>query len=334
MMKKMNVQQIIIGIFCMSILTSCIPARKYDEAVAEKKMMQDEVNRLEKVEEQYYALEKEHQKLEDAYATVEEELESCQKKYDNLNKARKDLEEVYDKIVLQNKQLLETTSEEKKDLLDELARKSEELDKREKSLKELESTIEKKSEDAEELRESLKEREVHINKLTSELNAMNNALENTMQSIKNALVDFDDTELSVKQENGKVYVTLSQQLLFEKGSSNIGQRGKEALANLAEALSNMEDLSITVEGHTDSDGSVERNWQLSTERATEVVMYLQDNGVEPKRMIAAGKAFYQPVAPNNSEANKSLNRRTEIIINPDLEAVYQMIGSPTKTATE
>jgi chemotaxis protein MotB len=334
MIKMINSPRIWVFIFGICLLGSCVPSRKYDEVVAEKRMMQDEIDRLEKLEKDYYALEKDHNKLQEAYTTLEEELASCRKEYENLNNARKDLEEVYDKIVLQNKQLLETTSKEKKDLLDELARKREELDRRERNLQELESTLETKSDDIEALQEDLEDREERIARLSKELNAMNDALKNTLQSIKNALVDFDESELSVRQENGKVYVSLSQQLLFEKGSSQIGSRGREALANLAEALTKMQDLSITVEGHTDSDGSVERNWELSTERATEVVLFLQDAGLNPERMIASGRAFYQPVAPNTSEENKSLNRRTEIIINPDLEAVYNMIDNPRETVTE
>lgn len=334
MTKMISSKQVIILFLAISILSSCIPARKYDEVVAEKKMLQDEVTRLEKVEKSYYELEKEMEKLKDAYATAQEELETCQRKYENMNKARKELQEVYDKIVLQNQQLLQTSSEEKKELIEELGRKKEELDKREASLRELEGTLVEKSADVEALRESLKEREAAIEELSTELNAMNSALESTLKAIQGALVDFDKSELSVQIKNGKVYVSLSQQLLFEKGSSQIGSRGKEALSNLAEALKNMDDQGITVEGHTDSDGSVERNWELSTNRATEVVLYLQRAGVDPERMLAAGKAFYQPIAPNTSEANKALNRRTEIIINPDLEAVYQMIGKPVKADTE
>jgi chemotaxis protein MotB len=99
-------------------------------------------------------------------------------------------------------------------------------------------------------------------------------------------------------------------------------------------MTEMKDLSFTVEGHTDNDGSIARNWELSTERATEVVLYLQEHGVNPEDMIASGRAFYQPVAPNTNAENKKLNRRTEIIINPDLEQVYQLLKSPKVPQTE
>ncbi len=316
------------------LLASCVSSNRYEETLAEKKQLEEELLRLEKIENQYAQLKKENEELASDYERVREELATSQRKYENMNAARKDLQEVYDKIVQQNKDLLQTSSSEKKELLEELSRKREEMDKREKDLNRLEKELEEKESRMKDMQSNLAKKEDRINELDRQLQSMNSSMRSTLNKIEGALVDFKKEELTVRQENGRVYVSLSQELLFEKGSSTIGSRGKEALKQLAQSLKDMNDLSFTVEGHTDSDGSVKRNWELSTERATEVVLFLQENGVNPERMIASGKAFYQPVAPNTDEKNKRLNRRTEIIINPNLEQVFDLLRSPKESQTE
>jgi chemotaxis protein MotB len=329
----MNIKTIWILLVAVFI-TSCVSSNRYEEALAEKKQLEEEVLRLEKIENQYADLKSETKNLKSDCERVREELEVSQRKYENMNAARKDLQEVYDKIVQQNKDLLQTSSSEKKELLEELSRKREEMDRREKDLNQMENELAKKEDRMEEMESKLAKKEDRINELDLQLQSMNASMRSTLGKIENALIDFKKDELTVRQENGRVYVSLSQELLFEKGSSTIGARGKEALKQLAQSLKDMNDLSFTVEGHTDSDGSVERNWELSTERATEVVLFLQENGVNPERMIASGKAFYQPVAPNTDEKNKRLNRRTEIIINPNLEQVFDLLRSPKEPQTE
>jgi chemotaxis protein MotB len=319
------------SILCISglfiFLSACVTANEHEKVLASNRMMKGEINRYMDMEADYDRLQKSHEDLQKQYNESLQKTSDCEERYQRLDEARQDLQEVYEKILNQNRQLLETSSQEKKDLLDQLARKKEELDMREKKLSGLAEQLQQQSEETQTLKQRLLEKEARINELSDQLNQMNDRLANTLAQIKNALVDFEENELSVRQEDGKVYVSLSQQLLFEKGSSSIGTRGKEALAQLAGALQQIQDLSITVEGHTDSDGGVQRNWELSTERATSVVVYLQSKGVDPNRMIASGRAFYAPVAPNDNAANKALNRRTEIIINPDLEAVFQLLDA-------
>src|SRR5699024_8631452 len=127
------------------------------------------------------------------------------------------------------------------------------------------------------------------------------------------------------QKNGKVYVSLSQNLLFATGSDRLDPKGVDAIKKLAEVLKNHEKIDIVVEGHTDDVGSVNRNWQLSTERALSVLKVLQDNQVNPDRLTASGRAFYAPVAPNDSDNNRALNRRTEIILSPDLSNLFKLV---------
>ncbi len=315
-------------------LTSCVSSNRYEEALSEKRGLQDRVSKLEKSQQEFDRLKGDYASLSEQNSNLKEELAQCQSKYNNLNQARKDLQEVYDKIVEQNNQLLETSSSEKRDLLEELNDKRNMLDQREKELNETRREILAKEREMDEVLDRLREKENRIETLNTRLESMDASMESTLKSIEKALTSFEDDEFSVRQENGRVYISLSQKLLFEKGSSTINPRGKSALEQLAKSMTEMKDLSFTVEGHTDSDGGIERNWELSTERATEVVLYLQDHGVNPNDMVASGRAFYQPVAPNTTPENKSLNRRTEIIINPNLEEVYELLQSPKAPETE
>jgi chemotaxis protein MotB len=120
-------------------------------------------------------------------------------------------------------------------------------------------------------------------------------------------------------------VVLSDALLFAKGSTQIGARGQDALKKLGATLATNTDMQIEVEGHTDSDGSAASNWALSQARALSVLQILLTAKVEPRRMVASGRAFYKPVAPNDVEANKAKNRRTEILLSPKIEILQELI---------
>jgi chemotaxis protein MotB len=322
---------LLVGLFSM---VSCVSSNRYEEALAEKRGLEERVMQLEKTQKEFDRLKSDYASLNEQNASLKDELERCQTKYSNMNQARKDLQEVYDKIVAQNKQLLETSSSEKRDLLEELNDKRNMLDQRESELNKTRREILEKENQLGEMMASLRDKEARIEKLNERLDEMNSTMGETLKSIEKALTSFGKDEFSVRQENGRVYISLSQKLLFEKGSSKINPRGQSALEQLAKSMKEMNDLSFTVEGHTDSDGSVERNWELSTERATEVVLYLQKEGVDPNDMVASGRALYQPVAPNTDEDNKRLNRRTEIIINPDLEEIFELLQSPKQSETE
>ena len=137
---------------------------------------------------------------------------------------------------------------------------------------------------------------------------------------------FTDSDLTISEKNGKIYVSLSQNLLFASGSDKIDWKGKKAIIQVAQVLNSNQDILVNVEGHTDSDGNPNSNWDLSVRRATAVVKVLTGQGVDAKRVTASGRAFYDPIAPNNSAANKAKNRRTEIILSPKLDLLYDIIN--------
>lgn len=149
------------------------------------------------------------------------------------------------------------------------------------------------------------------------------------QKMTDALKGFNSNELSVSVKNGKVYVSLQENLLFPSGSAVINPKGKQALGKLAGVLSINPDINVNIEGHTDSipiRGRYEDNWALSVARATSIVRILtKDYGIDPVRIIASGHSQYDPVDSNSTNEGKAKNRRTEIILSPKLDELYKII---------
>lgn len=145
-----------------------------------------------------------------------------------------------------------------------------------------------------------------------------------------ALKGFSSNDLTVMQKNGKVYVSLSENLLFPSGSAVVNPKGIDALSKLASVLNMNTDVSVNIEGHTDSipiKGRYSDNWDLSTSRANAIVRVLVNNyKVNPVMVIASGHSFFDPVESNSSAAGRAKNRRTEIILSPKLEEMYKLIG--------
>ena len=149
--------------------------------------------------------------------------------------------------------------------------------------------------------------------------------------MSDALNSFNSNELTVTQKNGKVYVSLSEGLLFPSGSAVVNPRGKDALAKLAAVLIVNPDISVNIEGHTDSipiHGKYTDNWDLSTARANAIVRILvNDYLVNPKSIEASGHSKYDPVDDNSTPDGRAKNRRTEIILSPKLDEMYKLLES-------
>ena len=176
----------------------------------------------------------------------------------------------------------------------------------------------------------LDERERTINELQDMMNAQNAKVQNLLSSVKDALLGFNSDELTVTEKNGKVYVAMSDKLLFQSGSAKVDKRGKEALAKLAEVLNKQNDIDVYIEGHTDSKpintAQFKDNWDLSVIRATSVVRILtKDYGVNPLQIQPCGRGEFMPVADNETADGRSKNRRTEIIMAPKLDKLMQML---------
>ena len=163
------------------------------------------------------------------------------------------------------------------------------------------------------------------------MDAQNAKVQQILQSVKDALMGFSSDELSVREENGKIYVAMSDKLLFRSGSATVDERGKEALAKLAEVLNKQTDVDVNIEGHTDTKpihtARFADNWDLSVIRATSVVRILtEEYHVSPLQIVPSGRGEYVPVADNDSAEGRSKNRRTEIIIAPKLDELLEILN--------
>lgn len=191
-------------------------------------------------------------------------------------------------------------------------------------LKKKQMELEKKEKDLQEKENKLKDLQGIINRQDSIMSALTN-------TVKKALLGFNPDELTVYMKDGKVYVSMSDKLLFKSGSPDVEAKGKEALKKLAEVLNKNTDVSIAIEGHTDNvpihTAVFKDNWDLSAARATNVVRLLTDEyGMDARRLTAAGRGEFSPVADNSTAEGKAKNRRTEIVLSPKLDELLKAIS--------
>jgi chemotaxis protein MotB len=184
----------------------------------------------------------------------------------------------------------------------------------------------------------LQEREQELALKSQRLKDLEEALaqkDRDVQNLKNKLLDalkgFEGSGLTVEIKNGKVYVSMSEKLLFASGSTEVDQKGVDALKELARVLEKEKDINILVEGHTDNvplkgTGCNKDNWDLSVARATAITRIILNNGkIDPSRITAAGRGEFFPLVPNDSPDNKAKNRRIEIILTPNLDALLEIM---------
>src|SRR5690554_297501 len=178
---------------------------------------------------------------------------------------------------------------------------------------------------------ALLEREKRINELEAEIARQDSIVKRLNQLLKEALLGFDSNELSIEIKNGKVYVSMSDKLMFQSGKADVQSKGKEALKVLADVLKKNPEFQILVEGHTDNvpikTATYKDNWDLSVARATSMVRLLQEtHDISAERLTASGRGEYEPKASNSTATGRAKNRRTEIILSPDLSEVMNYLG--------
>lgn len=179
----------------------------------------------------------------------------------------------------------------------------------------------------------LREKALRMDELDRRLNAQTQAMTDLRKKVADALVNFNAEDLSVTMRDGKVYVSLSEKLLFPSGSATVEPEGRDALTQLAAVMAGNKDIDMMVEGHTDNvpikRGRFNDNWDLSTARATSIVRILLGAGLPAEQVTAAGRSEFAPIASNETADGKQRNRRTEIILIPELDELYKTLGSNT-----
>lgn len=178
--------------------------------------------------------------------------------------------------------------------------------------------------------DELRERERRLEEMQSIIARQDSITQRLNDVVRNALLGFNSDELSVEIRNGKVYVSMSDKLLFRSGSANVEAKGVEALKVLADVLDKNPDIDVLVEGHTDSipikTAQFKDNWDLSVVRATSIVRILTvDYKVSATRVTASGKGEFMPRATNSTPEGRALNRRTEIILSPKLDELMKLL---------
>lgn len=176
---------------------------------------------------------------------------------------------------------------------------------------------------------TVEEQQKRLEDLQRLIDQQRNVVENLRKSIDNALGQYRAEDLDVFVKNGKVYVSLQEKLLFSSGSAVVGKDGQEALGKIANVLNADPKIQIVVEGHTDSipiRRTFEDNWALSTARAVSIVRILTNTyQVDPGRVIASGHSYFDPKDTNATPEGRALNRRTEIILSPNLDELYRLM---------
>lgn len=241
-----------------------------------------------------------------------DELRALTTKYDRLSKQ-------YDYLLDNNNTLITASARENKTLMDQLNTMQTRLQAKEDSL----NTE----------RRLLERGQRRVNELEGVIHRKDSTVAYVRQKVSDALLGFNGNGLTVNMRDGKVYVSLENSLLFAPGSWNVAANGQVALENLAKVLVENADITVLVEGHTDNDAyrgqsQVKDNWDLSVLRATNVVKILTKNaGMNPERITAAGRGEFVPLVENSSQENKAINRRTEIILTPDLTELANLLES-------
>ena len=177
---------------------------------------------------------------------------------------------------------------------------------------------------------NLQDRERTIAELQRMIAQQNQKVKDLLSSVKDALLGFSSDELTVREEGGKVYVAMSDKLLFESGKAIVNEQGRAALGKLAGVLNRQTDIDVYIEGHTDNvpikTAVLQDNWDLSVIRATSVVRILTETyGVNPLQIQPCGRGEYKPVDVNTTPEGKARNRRTEIIMAPRLDKLFKML---------
>ena len=254
------------------------------------------------------------------------QLRKSQSKYNTLNQS-------YELLAQKNSNLIESKSRESKKLLEKLQEAKDNLQQKEDRLNLLEQDLSTQQQKLDKTQQDLNDRELKVQELEGIVNRKDSVLLALKNRISEALLGFEGDGLTITQKNGKVYISLEEQLLFASGSWTVDTRGKEALSKLAKSLENQKDINILIEGHTDNiafggRGQIKDNWDLSVARATSIVRILTENSsISEERLTAAGRGEFMPIADNATKEGRSANRRIEIILSPKLDDLYQLLDN-------
>lgn len=311
----------ILLVFAFFFLFSCVSSKKYNQLNGN----------YQNSEKMVQTLKEQNQALNAKTLELQSKIDKQTKDIEQLTAQMKELNQNFEESTTANQQLrkfnadlenqlnsLKTgSSEEIARLMGKLQDTQIDLQKREEILRTAQAELEQRSQRMQELEEALKQKDEAVKQLR--------------QKVMDALLGFNNKGLTIQEKNGKVYVSLDEQLLFKTGQWDVDPKGQQALSDLAEVLAQNSDINVLVEGHTDNvpmrgSGMVKDNWDLSVMRATAVTRILLKNKViDPKRITSAGRGEFFPIDEANTPEARQKNRRTEIILTPRLDEIFRIL---------
>ena len=308
------------------LLTSCVSMKEYEALQSQlnqtNKSWSLSKQELQELREENAELTRQNQAMTVEMADLTKARRECESSLNTLNRAYAELQQHYDTTVENYMQQLTGKSRDLTKTTKLLEQRTRELNDKEEAFRTREQQLQERQRQLEEQEEATR----------LALAAKEKELENVRGAVAKALGSFKDMGLNVETKEGKVYVSMEDKLLFASGSWTVESKGLEALRMLAKVLEENTDLHVMVEGHTDNDAyrgstAVKDNWDLSVMRATAIVKLLLSYGpgIDPSRVEAAGHGEYAPKVPNTSTANKAANRRTEIILTPQLSDLMNIL---------
>lgn len=303
------------------VFSSCVSKKLYNElatrhadAVAENEALASENQKNLSEANKYRSL---YEGLAAQMESVKKQAAADKAALDELKRQHAEAQEAYQKMLRGKEDLLDASSKQSREFLAELKAKQD-------SIAALEAELAKKQAD-------LRARETRVAQLEGMIAQIQDKLSSIKNDLMKALVGYEGKGLTISQRDGKIYVSLENRLLFPSGSWQVNSEGRRAIEEITKVLVSQPDIRIMIEGHTDNvpyrgSGALKDNWDLSVMRATSIVKLITDNkAINPRNITAAGRSEYEPVLPNTNADNRARNRRTEVIITPDLSVIEKML---------
>ena len=334
-MKKISI--LILSVIALLFFSvSCVPAKKFKSLQDKSKLY---LNERDTLKAENINLATKNQELVAETASLEKNVAVLKTDLTKAQNERDKSKEEYNKLLgqvndLQNAQedLIKGNVNETRKLLTELKTAQDNLQKKEDLLRQLEQNLDAKKASLDEMSFELEKKNARMTELEQILDAQKKIAQDLKNKVSEALLGFENKGLTVTMKDGKVYVSMDEKLLFKSASWEIDANGRNALKNLAGVLEKNPDIQIIIEGHTDNvpynpgGGQLKDNWDLSVKRATTVVKeLLEESKIDPKRLTASGRSQYMPVDNNNTADARQKNRRTEVVLTPDLTELYRLI---------
>lgn len=325
-----------------AFMFSCVPAKEFQALQNKNQKCEEERERFStentglnvrvaELSAKLQVLEREVEQLKRDSATRVIDLVRLKEDNERLTSRYAELQQVQESFVSGNQK-------ETRRVLAQLQATQEELQIKEDALKELERKLNNRRKELDEsmanfnkMKSALDERNARLEELEKILARKDSAVMALRRRVSDALFGFEGKGLSVKIQNGKVYVSLEEKLMFKSGSHVVDANGIAALKQLVPVLEQNKDINIMVEGHTDdvrfpARGELLDNWDLSVKRATSIVrILLTDSKIDPKRITASGRSEFLPIDAAKTAEARQKNRRTEIILTPKLDEILDLL---------